>query len=106
MTYKILKIERKKQGFIRSVIDIFGFKKIYTKAKEKKISKLNTFNKAFLITFIPLYIFMGAFLFFKADANIKNLTANNKNDVLLDIYFGNKTLSFTFLNENITFKMP
>ena len=49
---------------------------------------------------------MGAFLFFKADANIKNLTANNKNDVLFDIYFGNKTLSFTFLNENITFKMP
>ena len=106
MTYKILKIEKQRQGFLKFIADIFGFKKNYVKIKENKISKLNIFNKAFFLTFIPLYLFMGAFLFFKADTNIKNLTANNKNDVLFDIYLGNKTLSVTFLNENIIFKMP
>ena len=106
MTYKILKTERKKQGLIKSTVDIFGLEKIYVKTKENKINKLNIFNKAFLITFIPLYFFMGAFLFYKADTNIKELTANSKNDILFDIYIGNKTLSVIYLNENITFKMP
>lgn len=105
MKYKILKIQRQKQGFISFIKDIFGFKKENI-PKEKKINKLSSFNKAFLITFIPLYIFMCGGLFYKADKSIKIITGNIQKDVLFDVYIDSNTLSLTFLNENITFKIP
>lgn len=105
MKYKVLKVQRQKQGFINFIKDIFGFKKD-TIQKEKKIDKISSFNKAFLITFIPLYFLMCVSLFYKADKSIKNITGNIQKDVLFDFYIDSKTLSLTFLNENITFKIP
>ncbi len=99
MKYKI-----KKQGIFKQIPRIFGIRKI--KIRERKISKLSPFYKGFLITFIPLYVFLGTIFFYKTDKSIKELTANYKDDIFFTVENHKNTLSITILNENITFKIP
>ncbi|MBR4949799.1 MAG: hypothetical protein IKZ25_03380 [Clostridia bacterium] len=99
MKYKI-----KKQGFFKEIPRIFGINKI--KITERKISKPTPFYKGFLITFIPLFVFLSAALFYKTDKSIKSLTGNYKDDIFFTVENHKTALSITILNENITIKIP